>query len=458
MPSPSNKRKRAPSGPDTERALRLAMHEHRAGRFDAALRHYQTVLTAQPRHADALHLCGVLHAQLGRHDRAAELIAMAIGQNPREPMFHNNFGNVHMERGRFEQAEAAYQLALELDDRLVDALNNLGVLWSHRGRPVEAEGALRRAIELSPGLVSARLNLANHHLRCDRAGEAVQVCRDALQAAPVHAGLREALAKAHTRMGQAQLARAVFQEWLALEPGNPQARYLLAACSGDAVPDRAPDAYIQDTFDAFAGSFDARLAALGYQAPARAAEVVARRAGEPRKALRVLDAGCGTGLCGPLLAPFASQLTGVDLSEGMLRNAHARGVYDRLVQGELVAFLDRHPNAFDVIVATDTLIYFGALEAFAAAARVALRAGGQLSFSVEAHDDDGDGSADYRLQAHGRYSHRRTYIERVLAAAGLELFEMQSLVVRTELGAPVAGWLATALAPAPAPAAATPSS
>lgn len=52
----------------------------------------------------------------------------------------------------------------------------------------------------------------------------------------------------------------------------------------------------------------------------------------------------------------------------MLRDAHARGVYDQLVQGERVAFLDRHPCGFDVIVSTDTLIYFGALEAFAAAA------------------------------------------------------------------------------------------
>jgi predicted TPR repeat methyltransferase len=428
--------------------LRLAMQEHRAGRFEAAQGHYQAVLSAQPRHPDALHLCGMLHAQLGRHGRAAELIAEAIGQNPREPMFHNNLGNVHMESGRFEQAEAAYQRALELDDQLADALNNLGVLWSNRGRPDAAEHTLGRAIQLAPGSMSARLNLANHHLRFNRAGDAVRVCREALQKAPLHAGLRETLARAHMRMDRADLAQAVFQEWLALEPDNPQARYLLAACTGDAVPDRAPDAYIKDTFDAFAGSFDAKLAALGYQAPARAVEAVARRAGAPRKALRVLDAGCGTGLCGPLLAPFASHLTGVDLSQGMLRNAHARGVYDRLVQGELVAFLDRHRCEFDLIVSTDTLIYFGALEAFAAAARAALRAGGQLSFSVEAHDD-AEGLPDFRLQTNGRYSHRRTYIERVLAAAGLAMFEMQSLVVRTELGAPVPGWLVSTLAPAP---------
>ena len=46
--------------------------------------------------------------------------------------------------------------------------------------------------------------------------------------------------------------------------------------------------------------------------------------------LDVLDAGCGTGLCGVLVAPFARRLTGVDLSEGML--AHAK---DKILEAEL---------------------------------------------------------------------------------------------------------------------------
>ena len=44
----------------------------------------------------------------------------------------------------------------------------------------------------------------------------------------------------------------------------------------------------------------------------------------------ILDAGCGTGLCGPLVAPHAQRLTGVDLSAGMLAQASEKGVYDEL--------------------------------------------------------------------------------------------------------------------------------
>ena len=40
---------------------------------------------------------------------------------------------------------------------------------------------------------------------------------------------------------------------------------------------------------------------------------------ERAKQLDVLDAGCGTGLCGPLLAPYARRLVGVDSPEACSR-------------------------------------------------------------------------------------------------------------------------------------------
>src|SRR4029077_16423873 len=105
-------------------------------------------------------------------------------------------------------------------------------------------------------------------------------------------------------------------------------------------------------------------------------------------ALDVLDAGCGTGLCGLLVAPYARQLVGVDLSEGMLDHARKKNVYDELVRGELTAYLQNRHDAFDLIVTADTLVYFGALEDVAVAAAGALRSGGRVVFTVEEATDD----------------------------------------------------------------------
>jgi predicted TPR repeat methyltransferase len=60
---------------------------------------------------------------------------------------------------------------------------------------------------------------------------------------------------------------------------------------------------------------------------------------EPSLHFDVLDAGCGTGLCGAILAPFARRLVGVDLSEGMLAHAKAKNVYHELVKAELGGLL-----------------------------------------------------------------------------------------------------------------------
>ena len=139
---------------------------------------------------------------------------------------------------------------------------------------------------------------------------------------------------------------------------------------------------------------------------------------EASKSLDVLDAGCGTGLCGPLVARYARRLTGIDLSAGMLAQAKEKQVYDELLQVELTAYLRGCRDAFDVIVSADTLVYFGALDEVVAAAAGALRAGGLLAFTLE--HGIGDAAPDFRLETHGRYTHARPYVERLLAGSGLE--------------------------------------
>ena len=160
----------------------------------------------------------------------------------------------------------------------------------------------------------------------------------------------------------------------------------------------------------------------------------------------MLDAGCGTGLCGPLVAPYARRLTGVDLSAGMLAQAHEKQVYDELLQGELTEYLRGQPEAFDVIVSADTLVYFGALDEVVAAA--ARRAAAERR-------------ADLHARARGRTSRRRTirlrdarplraraaYVERVLGGCGLAV-DIGQAELRLESGVPVPGLVVRAEAAA----------
>jgi predicted TPR repeat methyltransferase len=264
----------------------------------------------------------------------------------------------------------------------------------------------------------------------------------AITYSPRHLQARDQVIRALLLQGEREQAAGLYREWLAEEPDNPVIQHQLAACLGEAAPERASNAYVEQVFDSFARSFDVKLEKLHYHAPELVTEALRAAAGEPEAALDLCDAGCGTGLCGPLVRPWARHLVGCDLSVGMLKQARPRQVYDALHQAELVYYLDTQPAAFDVIVSADTLCYFGELGAAMAAAHKALRSGGWLIYTVEALPEGR--TEPHVLQPTGRYAHGRGHLEQVARQAGLVWHGAQAVELRMEAGKPVHGWLVTA--------------
>lgn len=101
-------------------------------------------------------------------------------------------------------------------------------------------------------------------------------------------------------------------------------------------------------YAAWAASYDAETAALGYSLPFLIAAWVARHV--PAGEGPLLDAGCGTGLSGPSLKALGyHDIAGLDLSADMLAIAASRRTYGELKQAELGGALpwpDGHFRAF----------------------------------------------------------------------------------------------------------------
>lgn len=423
--------------------LQRAIAAHQKGNFATAELLYRSVLKSQRAQPDALHFLGVLRHQQGHSEEAVELINAALAVVPNHPDAHNNLGNVHKECGRLADAEACYRRALACAAGHTDALGNLGVVLDAQDRLPEAFVAYTAFLKAAPGNARAHyllgLFLRDHAENMQHIEQAVDCFREsfALDATALCALHQQAVSL--YLLGRCDEARQVYRDWSARDPDNPVARHMLAACGGAAPPVRAGDAYVRAEFDGFANSFDEQLLQnLGYRAPQVLADALA--AVLPASAtLDVLDAGCGTGLCAPLLRPFARRLTGVDLSGGMLTKARQRGGYDALIEAELTAYLDAHPAAYDLLVSADTLIYFGDLAPVMAAASVALRAGGWFGFSLEATDADG-----FELSPSGRFRHGRAYVERTLREAGFDDLRITADSLRKEMGEAVASWVVLA--------------
>ena len=418
-----------------DEALSVGIALQQAEQWAAAAEIYRSILEAAPDHAGAQHFSGVLAHQQARDDEAVALISRSLELEPDRADWHSNFGIVLQEGLRLDEAKVAYERALALDPKHANAWNNLGVVLRATGRTADAEAAYRTAVEIEPDHADAYNNLGVLLNGLGRQREAARCFSKVITLRPKHPEARRLLALAHHTLGEVDKAIKVFEEWLLDEPNDPIALHMLAACSGRDVPARASDAFIEASFDSFAASFDAKLARLAYRAPALVAEMLAHAGVEPSRSLDVLDAGCGTGLCGPLVAPYARRLVGVDLSEGMLARARARSLYDELVKSELTAYLQASDGSFDLIVSADTLVYFGPLGAVVAAAANALRPDGALVFTVE---ELSEGASDYVLSPNGRYRHSPGYIERVLEAAELHP-ELAHAELRLEAGEPVAG-------------------
>lgn len=171
------------------------------------------------------------------------------------------------------------------------------------------------------------------------------------------------------------------------------------------------------------------MEALKYSVPDKLPPLL----GEPTGTWKVVDLGCGTGLAGVVLRPFAAELIGGDLSWKMLTRARARGIYDALYCEDLVTTVARVTEA-DLVVAADVLVYVGALEATFAATAQTLRSGGRFVFSVETHPTD-----DLILQMSLRYAHGDGYVRRLAAEHGFEVERADVVVVRMDANEPING-------------------
>jgi predicted TPR repeat methyltransferase len=373
---------------ELDRALAL----HREGRMDEAARLYRQLLKLEPGHFDVIQLLGTIEGQQGHFAQALELLNRAVALQPGSARAHNNLGNTLGSLKRHDEALACFEKALALQPDNPKTLRNRAHSLRALKRPQEALDSLDRALALDPTFAEAMVSRGELLQEMQRHDEAIVSFRGAL------AGGKD----------------------------TQTLHYALASLGAEPPPTVAPPDYVRALFDQYAQNFDAHLVAtLNYRAPGLIAEALRPLA--PGSDLNVVDLGCGTGLCGPLLRPLARRLTGVDLSDGMLAKARESGHYDELVCAELVAWLAGQTQHIDLAVAADVLIYIGDLQATMQGVRQALRPSGLFAFTVE-HDPGNQ----FSLKPSRRYTHSPAYLRTLAADTGFEIVASTPTVLREE--------------------------
>lgn len=232
-------------------------------------------------------------------------------------------------------------------------------------------------------------------------------------------------------VGRRADAREAYERYLELSPGgDAEVEHMLVSLRDAPPPPRAPDECIVQLYARFAEFYERNMRTdLEYCGPEVLASVLEHTFGRAA-ALDVLELGCGTGLVGKTLHPYARRLVGIDLSPEMVELAKETSCYDALEVAEITEWLSRSADRdFDLIAACDTFIYFGDLRQVLRPAAARLRAGGRVAFTVEREEGSG-----FRLTDSGRYVHSEAHIHEAAREAGLIVEITDHVILRYEYG------------------------
>ena len=273
---------------------------------------------------------------------------------------------------------------------------------------------------------------------------AADLLAQTIDLAPAYAPAWFVLGDVREKLGDHAGAIMAFERARVADPQDRHGAALrLARLSGPAHG-AMTEGYVRALFDGYAPKFDdALMKGLNYRAPELLfCAVQAARVGRRIKFGSVLDLGCGTGLAALPFRPLSDWMVGVDLSPGMLGQARAKGLYDRLVESEILAFLANEATIgarYHLILAVDMFMYFNDLAPVLKAVAQVSASPGHLAFSVETHDGDG-----VILRESLRYAHSGAHVRNALAAAGLKPLSIDLASTRTEKGLPVPGLIVVA--------------
>jgi tetratricopeptide (TPR) repeat protein len=213
----------------TAELLAAAVRQHRAGNLDRAEALYERILRAEPQHADALHLQGLVAHQRGRQARGEALIRRALAVSDRPAAFHNSLGAVLLAQQRPAEAEAALARAIGRDPLYAEAFNNRGNARQALGRPAEAIADYRRALELRPDYAEAHVNLGRALQTLGRTADAAAEFRLAAAVRPDYAKAHRLLGDALGELGRRDEAEAACREAIRCDTEDADNHAALAA-------------------------------------------------------------------------------------------------------------------------------------------------------------------------------------------------------------------------------------
>jgi tetratricopeptide (TPR) repeat protein len=119
-----------------------------AGRYNDAIREFETALKIAPGNAEAPRELARIYTSLGRFEEAEASYLQAVKSRPTDWYGHLLLGIFYHDRERFDEAETAFRRSMELAPDNDIVARNLGSLYMMQGRYPEAVQVLLKSLKV----------------------------------------------------------------------------------------------------------------------------------------------------------------------------------------------------------------------------------------------------------------------------------------------------------------------
>jgi len=151
----------APAVPDEVAPLaRDAKENFEKGKYRAAEKQYQELLTKAPNNLYSLCNLGVVYFRTGKWKAAELTLKKAVALAPKDEFAHTTLGIVYYRQSKFDEAITELTTALGINPKSATAHNYLGITASQKGWQEAAEKEMLDAIAVNPDYADAHFNLA----------------------------------------------------------------------------------------------------------------------------------------------------------------------------------------------------------------------------------------------------------------------------------------------------------
>jgi tetratricopeptide (TPR) repeat protein len=199
-----------------------------ANRTSEAEREFKKAIAGDPRYAEAQNNLGVLYNREGKDQDAATLYQQAIDSDPKYTKALVNLGLLLAQHGQLAQGEQQLRAAIQINPSDPSAYTALGMIQGKSGRGVEAVESFRKVVALQPDSAEAHLNLGIAFVdQYDRTG-GFQEFQQAARLAPQSPAVHYNLGRFFFETAKYEDARKELEEAVRLDPSYAPALYFLA--------------------------------------------------------------------------------------------------------------------------------------------------------------------------------------------------------------------------------------